>query len=48
MRNTDWVIGVVVYAGHETKIMKNSSKARPKKSKIQYATNKYIVMTMAF
>ena len=48
LRNTEWVIGVVVYTGHETKIMKNSTKARPKKSKIQVATNKFILLTMLF
>ena len=25
LRNTDWVIGFVVYAGHQTKIMMNSN-----------------------
>ena len=34
LRNTEWIIGVVVYTGHETKIMKNSTNARSKKSKI--------------
>lgn len=24
LKNTDWVYGIVVYTGHETKIMKNS------------------------
>ena len=32
LRNTEWAVGVVVYTGHETKIMKNSSNAKPKKS----------------
>ena len=34
LRNTEWIIGVVVYTGHETKIMKNSTNAKAKKSKI--------------
>ena len=25
LRNTDWVLGVIVYAGQETKVMKNSA-----------------------
>lgn len=31
LRNTAWVHGVVTYTGHETKLMKNSTKgnARP-------------------
>ena len=48
LRNTEWVVGVVVYTGHETKIMKNSTNARAKKSKIQISTNKYILLTMLF
>ena len=35
LRNTEWVIGICVYSGHETKIMKNSTNARVKTSKIQ-------------
>ena len=48
LRNTEYILGVVVYTGHETKIMKNSTKAKAKKSKIQIATNKYILLTMLF
>jgi phospholipid-transporting ATPase len=32
LRNTDWVIGIAIYTGHETKIMRNSSNARFKMS----------------
>ena len=46
MRNTDWIIGVCIYTGHETKIMKNGAKPKPKVSKIAKATNTYIVITM--
>jgi len=35
LKNTDWVIGVVVYSGHETKIMLNSSSAKAKSSKLE-------------
>lgn len=34
LRNTDWIIGVCVYSGHETKIMKNGTNARAKTSKL--------------
>jgi len=27
LRNTEWVIGVTVFSGHDTKIMMNSAKA---------------------
>ena len=48
LRNTDWIIGICVYSGHETKIMKNGSNARAKVSKIARATNRYILITMLF
>ena len=48
LRNTEWIIGVCIYSGHETKIMKNGSTSRMKFSKIATATNKYIILTMLF
>ena len=48
LRNTEWVIGVCVYSGHETKIMKNGTNAKSKVSKISKATNNYILVTMLF
>lgn len=35
LRNTEWVYGIVIYTGHDSKIMKNSSKARTKFSKLE-------------
>jgi phospholipid-transporting ATPase len=32
LKNTDWVLGIVVYTGHQTKIMLNSSKSKNKRS----------------
>lgn len=29
LRNTSWIHGVVIYTGHETKLMKNSTKGIP-------------------
>mgnify|MGYP000731217650 CR=1 FL=1 len=46
LRNTEHVYGVAVYTGHETKIMKNSSNAVAKTSKIARLTNIYILVTM--
>lgn len=40
LKNTEWIYGIVVYTGHDTKIMKNSSNSRSKQSKIEIKTNK--------
>jgi phospholipid-transporting ATPase len=44
LRNTEYIYGLVVYTGHETKIMKNSVRAKAKFSKLERATNTYIVI----
>jgi len=43
LRNTDHVFGLVVFTGHDTKIMKNSAQARFKKSRIDKLTNRQIL-----
>jgi phospholipid-transporting ATPase len=47
LRNTEWIYGITVYTGHQTKVMKNSLKARQKKSKIELQTNTYILLIIA-
>ena len=44
LRNTEFAYGLVVFTGHETKIMKNSVKSRAKFSKLETSTNNYIFM----
>ncbi|XP_041972957.1 probable phospholipid-transporting ATPase IA isoform X5 [Aricia agestis] len=44
LRNTGWVFGAVVYTGHETKLMKNSTKAPLKRSSIDKETNTHILL----
>lgn len=44
LRNTEWVVGVVVYAGHQTKVMMNSANSRYKMSTIEKGTNKQIIL----
>ena len=48
LKNTEWVYGLVVYTGHETKIMQNSSKSRTKFSRLEIATNKQIILVFLF
>ena len=44
LRNTEYAYGVVVFTGHDTKIMMNSVGSRAKFSKLEIATNTYIVL----
>jgi magnesium-transporting ATPase (P-type) len=46
LRNTEYVYGVAIFTGHETKIMKNSTRAKAKKSSIEKSTNSYIIVTI--
>lgn len=39
LSNTDWVIGMIVYAGHDTKIIKNMGKRRYKQTHIEKTLN---------
>lgn len=43
LKNTQWIIGLVVYTGHETKIMLNSANARAKYSSIEAQMNQQII-----
>ncbi|XP_064536082.1 probable phospholipid-transporting ATPase IA isoform X4 [Drosophila montana] len=44
LRNTAWIFGIVVYSGHETKLMKNSTSAPLKRSTVDKLTNTQILM----
>lgn len=46
LRNTEWVYGIAVFTGHETKVMRNSTSARAKKSKIELQTDIYILLAI--
>jgi magnesium-transporting ATPase (P-type) len=48
LRNTEYAYAIVVYTGHQSKIMKNSPDSRNKTSKIEKMTNKFILITFAF
>lgn len=43
LRNTEYIVGVVVYTGHQTKIMMNSTNSKYKPSKIEKITNRQII-----
>ncbi|OBA23975.1 phospholipid-translocating P-type ATPase [Metschnikowia bicuspidata var. bicuspidata NRRL YB-4993] len=44
LRNTKWIIGVVVFPGDETKIMLNSGLTPSKKSRISRQLNYYVII----
>lgn len=39
VRNTEYVIGVVIFTGHETKVMMNSASAKYKFSRLELLSN---------
>ena len=43
LRNTEWVYGIAIYTGHQTKVMMNSSRSIPKYSVIEKKTNQYLI-----
>lgn len=43
LRNTDWVLGVVVYSGQDTKIMRNAESPKIKVSYVENEMNKHII-----
>lgn len=47
LKNTKYIIGMVVYTGHETKILQNSSFPSMKKAKLQIQMNKFILIIVA-
>ncbi len=43
LRNTDYIYGVVIYTGHNNKIMKNSLKSRSKVSSVSKIVNTHLI-----
>ncbi|KAH9606304.1 hypothetical protein KSS87_020637 [Heliosperma pusillum] len=48
LKNTDWAIGVVVYAGRETKAMLNNAGAPSKRSRLETQMNHEIILLSLF
>lgn len=42
LRNTEWIIGLVINTGHDTKVMMSATKTKPKKSYLEYSTSNKI------
>ncbi|CAG2109753.1 unnamed protein product [Medioppia subpectinata] len=48
LRNTNWIFGCVIYTGHESKLMMNSSVQAPiKRSNVEKITNKQTILLFA-
>lgn len=48
LKNSEFIIGIAVYVGHYTKIMKNSPNARYKTSKLDNMMNRQILVILLF
>lgn len=48
VKNTDYIIGVVVYTGHESKIMKNTTLPKGKVSKLMKTINRILISVLVF
>ena len=46
LKNCEFIYGVVVYSGHETKIMMNSPKSRSKSSQMEITTSRFVIIIM--
>lgn len=47
LRNTPWIHGVVVFTGHETKLMRNATATPIKRTDVERMLNKQILMLVA-
>lgn len=48
LKNTDWVVGIVVYTGTETKLMQNQTTQRFKQSKLENENNFQVILMLLF
>ena len=48
LKNTDWVVGITVYTGKNTKIMKNGCESSTKISNIERRVNNIILVILLF
>lgn len=46
LRNTEWVIGIAVYCGHDSKVMMNQTSSPNKLSTIERASQYYIIFSI--
>jgi phospholipid-transporting ATPase len=44
LRNTPWIYGIVVFTGHETKLMRNATATPIKRTNVEHMVNRQILM----
>ena len=44
LRNTEWILGIIIYTGHNTKLMQNAKKPKIKYSYIDKLLNKLLIL----
>ncbi|XP_065059008.1 probable phospholipid-transporting ATPase IA isoform X2 [Rhopilema esculentum] len=47
LRNTQWIFGLVIYTGHESKLLQNATAAPIKRSNVDHTTNVQILFLFA-
>src|ERR1700761_6411122 len=47
MRNTPWLYGLVVFTGHQTKLMRNATRAPIKQTNVEKQVNMNIILLFA-
>src|SRR5437764_1950174 len=47
LRNTPWIHGIVVFTGHETKLMRNATATPIKRTNVERLLNRQILMLVA-
>lgn len=48
LRNTKWMYGLVIYAGHDTKLVQNSGRTKFKRTHLDHFMNKAVFMILGF
>ena len=48
LKNTKWIIGVIVYTGNDTKLMRNAEPSKIKTSAVERKTNNFIIGILVF
>ncbi|KAH0831015.1 Ca-transporting ATPase [Lanmaoa asiatica] len=48
LRNTPWIYGIVVFTGHETKLMRNATAAPIKRTAVEKQVNVHIIFLFVF